>query len=105
MPILNDPRVVSRRTTSIKKWGTSQAIRIPKTVCEEMHIGIGTELVLEYGADAEGPYLLVRSAEKGHRNYGDAPFVSMDEAFEGYAGGYVSHEADWGMDVGAEIVA
>ena len=105
MPVLEEPRVVARRTTSIKKWGTSQAIRIPKAVCEELEVGIGTELVLEYGADVDGPYLLIRSADKGHRSFADAPFVSMDEAFEGYAGDYVPREADWGADVGAEAVA
>ena len=105
MLALEEPRVTARRMTSIKKWGTSQAIRIPKSVCEELKMHIGSELVLEYGSDADGPYILIRAADNRHRSFADASYVSMEEAFKGYTGDYIPHEADWGMDVGAEVVA
>ena len=103
--MLEAPQVADQRRTRLKEWGTSRAIRIPKAVCEYTSIDLDTELTMDSGIDAEGPFILIRCAPKGHRDFGAAPRISMDEAFEGYEGSYVPHEADWGADVGAEAVA
>ena len=87
--------------TSLKSWGTSRGIRIPKRLCEWMGIVIGSDLTISPGTDAEGSFIVVRPANSGHRSFSGAPFISMEEAFAGYGGSYVPVEADWGPDEGA----
>ena len=105
MAALNKPRVADQRRTSLKKWGTSQAVRVPKVVCDATGIGTGSDLIMESGTDDAGPFILLRPVSAGHRSFADAPYVSMEELFEGYEGGYAPHEANWGPDVGAEVVS
>ena len=91
--------------TQLKVWGTSRAVRLPKFICDQLGISSGSVLEMECGRDDRGPYLVVRPAAAGHRSFSDAPLVSMDELFAGYDGGYRPTEADWGEDVGGEVVA
>ena len=91
--------------TRLKVWGTSRAVRIPKRLCEQMGITEESILIMELGEDTQGPYLMLRPAEAEHRSFSDAPLASMDELFAGYEGDYVPVEADWGEDVGREVVA
>lgn len=49
---------------------------------------------MESGTDESGPFILLRPAKTGHRRFSDAPYVSMEELFEGYEGRYTPHEAD-----------
>ena len=86
------------------EWGTSRAVRIPRKMCDATGIAIGDSLDVRSGADADGAFIVIRPAAKGHRSYGGAPLVSMEEAFRGYDGSYVPAEFDWGADVGAEVV-
>jgi antitoxin MazE len=72
-------------------------------MCDQTGIGIGSELKVIAGEDFDGPYILMRPAEK-HRSFGDAPFVSIDEIFAGYVGDYHPIEFDWGQDVGPEVI-
>jgi len=97
--------VNDRRHTSLKEWGTSRAVRIPKVVCESTGITLESDLIMLSGTDESGPFILIRPTNSGHRNYADAPYVSIEEVFEGYSGSYVPHEADWGPDAGGEVVA
>ena len=105
MAVLDRPRVTDERRTSLKKWGTSQAVRVPKVVCDATGIETGSDLIMESGTDESGPFILLRPAKTGHRRFSDAPYVSMEELFEGYEGRYTPHEADWGPDVGTELVS
>ena len=96
---------VKTSKTKLKVWGTSRAVRIPKRICEDLGITDDSILIMEEGSDHRGPYLTLRPAESEHRSLSDAPFQSMDELFHGYEGSYVPHEADWGDDVGSEVIA
>ena len=89
--------------TKLCEWGSSRAVRIPKRMCDEGGICVGSELDMLSGTDDRGFYIVIRASE-GHRSYGDAPLIPMEEAFAGYRGGYVPTEFDWGCDVGAEVV-
>lgn len=91
-------------TTNLCAWGTSRAVRIPKTICEELNMDIGAALSLKLFRDAEAPYLVIKPLPAQHKSYGDAPYRSMDEVFAGYSGGYEPCEFDWGEDVGAEAL-
>lgn len=96
------PTVVN---TQLKEWGTSRAIRLPKALCDELGISIGSPLTIEFCSDASGSFVVLRPVQTEHRSFSDAPIQSMDELFAGYDGSYVPHEADWGDDLGAEVVA
>lgn len=88
--------------TSLKSWGTSRGVRIPKKLCEWMGVAVGSKLTMNTGSDDRGSFIMIRPAGVGHRSFAAAPCISMDEAFAGYDGGYAPTEADWGEDVGAE---
>lgn len=91
--------------TKLKEWGTSRGVRIPKSICEYMLIEVGSELTMSAGQDDAGYFITLRPASSEHRSFSDAPAMSMDDAFFGYAGSYMPTEADWGADVGAEVIA
>ena len=91
--------------TRLKVWGTSRAVRIPKRICEDLGITDESILIMEQGVDHRGPYLTLRPAESEHRSFSDAPIKTMDDLFRGYEGSYVPHEADWGEDMGSEVIA
>ena len=100
------PLPVETINTSLKAWGTSRAVRIPKSMCEYALISVGSELTMESGCDEKGRYIVLRPFDQGaHKSYADVPTISMDAAFEGYEGDYVPSECDWGEDVGDEVVA
>ena len=90
--------------TSLKSWGTSRGIRIPKKICEWLGIAIGSKLTVRADRDDRGAYLVIRPIADDHRSFSGAPGITMEEAFAGYSGDYVPCEADWGDDVGAEEV-
>lgn len=91
-------------TTSLCAWGASSAVRIPKKVCEETGIAVKSELTMDVGKDALGPFILIRPKQAAHRSYGDAPYRSIDELFAGYSGDYRPTECDWGADTGREVM-
>ena len=91
-------------TTNLCAWGTSQAVRIPKKMCEEAGMETGEALTLTLRHDESGPFVVIRPAKSRHRSCGDAPYRSIDEIFAGYAGDWQPSEADWGAPVGAEIL-
>lgn len=90
--------------TTLSAWGTSRAVRIPKKMCEEVEMEIGTTLSLFTYKDERGPYIVVRPKAKAHRSCSSAPYQSIHELFSGYVGEYAGKEFDWGEDVGSEWV-
>lgn len=90
--------------TSLKEWGTSRAVRIPKPICEQAGISAGSELTMQSGQDDRGAFIMLRPISRDAHRAVDVPYISMDEVFAGYKGSYVPCEADWGHDVGAEVV-
>jgi len=83
-------RFVSRMKTTLKKWGNSQGIRLPKYVLETM--GWNEDEALEVLAD--GDKLIIKKANK---------LKTIDELFEGYDGDYKPTEIDWGSPQGREV--
>lgn len=105
-PLAPPPALKEPRMTNLCRWGASQAVRIPKPVCEELGIEAGSRLSLQVGEDEMGLYVTIRKAPKmEHRSFADAPYISMDELFKGRDASSQSAECDWGMDEGAEVIA
>jgi len=90
-------------STSLRAWGTSQAVRIPKAFCENTGISVGSKLRVVASTDTLGSYIVIRPVEN-HRSYGDAPYKSMEELFAGYTGDLKTSEFDWGQDIGDEVI-
>lgn len=88
--------------TNLCAWGTSRAVRIPKRMCEEAGMDIGTAVKMTLQQDEQGAFIVLRPQHDGHRSCGDAPYVSIEELFAGYTGEYEPKEIDWGGEVGAE---
>ena len=100
------PALKESRITNLCRWGASQAVRIPKTVCEELGIEAGSRLSLQVGEDETGLYVTIRKAPKmEHRSFADAPYISLDELFKGNDTSFQPVECDWGADEGAEVIA
>lgn len=90
-------------STRLCKWGSSRAVRIPKRMCENAGISVGSALEMHAGSDNRGNFIIIRPSS-GHRSYNDVPYVSMDELFSEYTGSFQPAELDWGYDVGAEVI-
>lgn len=100
------PPVAKPRVTNLCRWGASQAVRIPKPVCEELGIEAGSRLSLQVGKDEIGLYVTIRKMpQMEHRSFADAPYVSMDELFKDFDEFVQVDECDWGEDEGREVVA
>ncbi|MDR1089159.1 MAG: AbrB/MazE/SpoVT family DNA-binding domain-containing protein [Coriobacteriales bacterium] len=91
-------------TTKLCPWGTSRAVRIPKPFCDDIGIGVGSSLRMRVVEDSSGTYLVIRPENSGHRSFAHAPFLAMDDMFAGYTGEHQPTEADWGADLGAEVI-
>ena len=89
-------------STAIAPWGNSDAVRIPREILRLAGLRRGDTVTPQ--VNERGNIELVSDGER-HRSFSDAPFVSMDTLFATYSGDYVPHEADWGKDVGSEVVA
>ena len=90
--------------TKLCPWGTSQGIRIPKDVCEEIGIATGDKLDVTVRRNADGASILIKSADAKHRRFATVPRISLNALFADYQGSYSGEELDWGDDVGAEVV-
>jgi antitoxin MazE len=91
-------------TTKLCPWGTSRAVRIPKPLCDDIGIDVGSSLRMRVAEDSIGAYLVIRPESSAHRSFSHAPFLAMDDLFAAYAEDYQPTEADWGADVGAEVI-
>ena len=79
-------------TTTIKRWGNSAAIRIPRNILSQANLEEGSEV--EFLLSQEGEITL-RAIRKRK---------SIQELFAGYDGGfYQTEEIDWGKPQGNEV--
>jgi antitoxin MazE len=75
---------------SLRKWGNSLAVRIPKTMADGIGLKAGAEIHLESTGDA----ILIRAA---------APRYSLDQLVSGITTKNVHGETDTGPAVGREV--
>lgn len=86
---------------TLSKWGNSQGVRIPKSVCSRLGAEVGDPVELKVD-EAKGQVIV--AFEFDRREYQRNRKVSMEELCAGWDGGKVGEE--WGgPDVGAEVVA
>lgn len=92
--------------TTLRSWGNSQGVIIPKSICEQAHASIGDKFILEYNRGA-----IVLRPER--HAYGRKRVTTIEELFDGWDGSsYVppddyplaGNEIDWGDSVGREVV-
>ncbi|MCL2048063.1 MAG: AbrB/MazE/SpoVT family DNA-binding domain-containing protein [Defluviitaleaceae bacterium] len=81
-------------TTTIQKWGNSQAIRLPKPILEMLFFQENDTVELV----AENDTLIIKKADRPRRAK-----KSLEERFSGYIGDYECSEFDWGKPVGNEV--
>lgn len=96
-------------TTTLKKWGNSQGVIIPKAVCEYASLSLDDEMDIRV---EKGTGDIVLSPAK--RRYRRSGKVSAAELFSGWHGVYecpddvqssgsALREADWGEPQGKEM--
>ncbi len=77
--------------STIKKWGNSQGIRIPRNILDAVHLH-SDEKVEIHVIDGK---IVIQKASVFPRN--------IEELFAGYDGEYQEKEIDWGQPVGNEV--
>ncbi|MCL2044894.1 MAG: AbrB/MazE/SpoVT family DNA-binding domain-containing protein [Oscillospiraceae bacterium] len=78
-------------TSSIKKWGNSAAVRIPRNVLSEAKLEEGADVEIFSSKEGE---ITLRAVKKR---------VNIQELFDGYNEGCCeSEELDWGEPMGDE---
>ena len=81
-------------TTTVQKWGNSQAIRIPKSILEALFLEENDTVEL-IAIDNR----LVITKKNGIRR----AKISLEDRFLNYDGNYTCTEYDWGEPVGKEV--
>ena len=76
-------------TSTLTKWGNSQGIIVPKSVCEELHLGVGDKLELEVVGDE----LHIRRSKS----------YTIQALLSDYEGPGPDHTDFWGPPVGKEM--
>jgi antitoxin MazE len=79
-------------TATIKKWGNSLALRLPKTLAIDAHIAAGSRVEL------------VRTDEGVLVRVGRKPRYRLSELLTGVTKKNIHPETDWGRPVGREIL-
>ena len=74
--------------STVKRWGNSLAVRLPKDLAQTLEIGEGSTLTLEI---VEGGLLLRRSSK-----------LELEALLEGVTRETIHAETDWGEPVGRE---
>lgn len=77
---------------TIRKWGNSQRIRIPKTFLEAL--GMVENNIVELNRVNDN-IAITKVKEKKE--------LTLDDIFGNYDGKYVVEEFDWGFPVGKEV--
>lgn len=80
-------------TTTIRKWGNSLAVRIPRALAEEIHVTEESEVEVKVKAGALVIALLPRRQSGRYR---------LDQLLSGITPQNLHHEADLGAPVGRE---
>ena len=81
-------------TTTIQKWGNSQAVRLPKSVLEALLLRENDQVEII----AEGDSITIKKVTRKRRAN-----KSLDERFANYKGDYSCSEVDWGDPEGNEV--
>ena len=75
--------------TTVKKWGNSQGIRLPKHVLDSVDIKCGDDIVIE----VDNKTITLRKAT----------VKKIDALFADYDGDYVPEKLTWDAPVGHEV--
>jgi antitoxin MazE len=81
-------------TTTVQRWGNSQAVRIPKTILESLFMKENDKVVIT----ADNDSIIIRKATRKRRAN-----KSLDERFSEYKGNHICTEYDWGDPAGNEV--
>ena len=81
-------------TTTVQRWGNSQAVRIPKTILEALLMKENDKVEITTDNDA----IIIRKTTRKRRAN-----KSLNERFSKYKGNYTCTEFDWGEPVGNEV--
>jgi len=81
-------------TTTIQKWGNSQAVRIPKSVLEALLLRENDQVEIITESDS----IIIKKATRKRRAN-----KSLNERFANYKGGNSCSEVDWGEPLGNEV--
>ena len=79
--------------TTIRKWGNSQGVRLPKALLDALFLQENDPVEVI----AESESIIIRKATRKRRAK-----KSLEERFEGYSGAYQCEEWDTGKPVGRE---
>ncbi|MCL2153474.1 MAG: AbrB/MazE/SpoVT family DNA-binding domain-containing protein [Oscillospiraceae bacterium] len=82
-------------TTTIQKWGNSQAVRLPKAVLESLFLKENDAVEIKAVNDT----IVISKAIRKRRAK-----TSLEERFRDYTGEYNCEEYDWGSPVGREAL-
>ena len=82
--------------TTIQKWGNSQAIRLPKTLLDDMMLQENDKVEIVTDINS-GSIIIKKAARKRYAK------ISLEERFKDYSGEYKCEECDWGPPVGNEV--
>ena len=78
--------------TTIKKWGNSQGIRIPKAFLESLGMKENDNVEIERVDDSIVIKKIITSQK-----------LTLNDIFDGYTENYQPKEFDWGNPVGKEV--
>jgi antitoxin MazE len=79
-------------TSTIKRWGNSAAVRIPRYILDQANLEEGTDVEIVLAKEGEITLRAVRKRK------------SIQELFAGYDGGFFqTEEIDWGKPQGDEV--
>lgn len=77
--------------TTIRKWGNSQAVRLPKGILEDAALNEKDMVEIK----AENNCIIIRRVNKRHK--------TLEERLAGYTGDYVCREWNTGKAKGKEV--
>ena len=79
-------------TATIKRWGNSAAVRIPRSILSQANLEEGTEVEIVLSSEGEITLRPIRKRK------------SIQELFTDYDGGFFeTEEIDWGKPEGNEV--
>ena len=79
-------------TVTIKKWGNSAAVRLPRNILSQANLEEGTDVEIFLSKEGEITLRAVRKRQ------------SIQELFAEYDGGFLqTEEIDWGKPQGEEV--
>jgi len=81
-------------TTTVQRWGNSQAVRIPKPILESLLLKENDKVEIM----ADNDSIVIKKVTRKRRAN-----KSLDERFYDYKGNHTCTEYDWGEPVGNEV--